>query len=248
MHPRVSATAALLGASLVLNVMLAGVLLRRPSSPAAAAQVSSMPEPTPLAASAKPFRWSDLEAADYPTYIANLRQAGCPEQTVREIILADLQDSFAPRRDKTLERLENARVTAEERKQAKNDLECLREEERAVFNRLFGLVEARPPVALAGSGADAVGTDLQNSGAVMPLVFQQLDTNQLPLNEEQLQVVERVKRSFTAALGSNEDVSSPEYLRRWQSAQKEADELLDTFLGRQTTLDYQTAVSGQKQN
>ena len=27
-----------------------------------------------------PFRWEQLEAEDYPTYIANLRAARCPER------------------------------------------------------------------------------------------------------------------------------------------------------------------------
>jgi len=34
------------------------------------------------------FRWSRIESEDYPTYITSLRTIGCPEKTIRDIILA----------------------------------------------------------------------------------------------------------------------------------------------------------------
>lgn len=36
------------------------------------------------------FSWQELESRDYPTYIKNLREIGCPEQTIRDIIIADV--------------------------------------------------------------------------------------------------------------------------------------------------------------
>jgi hypothetical protein len=44
------------------------------------------------------FVWSDLESSDYPTYIANLRLFGCPESTIRDIIVAEVTQLFARRR------------------------------------------------------------------------------------------------------------------------------------------------------
>lgn len=44
-----------------------------------------------------PVRWSEIESADYRQYIANLRAVGCPEQIVRDIIMADLNQVFATR-------------------------------------------------------------------------------------------------------------------------------------------------------
>jgi hypothetical protein len=41
--------------------------------------------------------WQQLESEDYRTYIARLREIGCPEQTIRDIIIADLDKLFAPR-------------------------------------------------------------------------------------------------------------------------------------------------------
>ncbi len=36
------------------------------------------------------FQWSLIESPNYPAYIANLRKIGCPEQTVRDIVISDL--------------------------------------------------------------------------------------------------------------------------------------------------------------
>jgi hypothetical protein len=42
------------------------------------------------------LRWAQLESEDYKTYIARLRGIGCPEQTIRDIIIADLDKLLAP--------------------------------------------------------------------------------------------------------------------------------------------------------
>jgi hypothetical protein len=44
------------------------------------------------------FDWRQVESEDYKQYIVNLRAIGCPEKTIREIILADVNDLFATRR------------------------------------------------------------------------------------------------------------------------------------------------------
>lgn len=60
----------------------------RPSPPA----VESLPE-----VANEPFSWAQLESSDYRVYLANLRAIGCPEPTVRDIIIADVNDLFAAR-------------------------------------------------------------------------------------------------------------------------------------------------------
>src|SRR5436190_24378605 len=44
------------------------------------------------------FSWSEVESSDYPTYIANLRNIDCPEQTIRDIIIADVNALYSRRR------------------------------------------------------------------------------------------------------------------------------------------------------
>lgn len=42
--------------------------------------------------------WHSVESDDYATYVANLRRIGCPEDTIRDIITADVNQLFAARR------------------------------------------------------------------------------------------------------------------------------------------------------
>lgn len=44
------------------------------------------------------FTWQELESSDYRTYVANLRDIGCPEQTIRDIIIADVNALYARKR------------------------------------------------------------------------------------------------------------------------------------------------------
>ncbi|MDQ6630605.1 MAG: hypothetical protein M3Y82_02480 [Verrucomicrobiota bacterium] len=41
--------------------------------------------------------WHSVESADFKEYIKNLRAIGCPEETIRDIIIADVNKLFAPR-------------------------------------------------------------------------------------------------------------------------------------------------------
>ena len=43
------------------------------------------------------FTWHQVETPDYKAYIANLRAVSCPEETIRDIILAEINKLFAAR-------------------------------------------------------------------------------------------------------------------------------------------------------
>lgn len=43
----------------------------------------------------EPFRWAQLESTNYLQYIANLRAIGCPEQTIHDLITAELRNYYA---------------------------------------------------------------------------------------------------------------------------------------------------------
>jgi hypothetical protein len=45
----------------------------------------------------EPFDWRTVESDDYKQYVANLRAIGCPEKTLRDIIMADITDLFRQR-------------------------------------------------------------------------------------------------------------------------------------------------------
>jgi hypothetical protein len=44
------------------------------------------------------FDWKNVESADYAEYVKNLRAIGCPEQTIHDIVAADVLQSYAPKR------------------------------------------------------------------------------------------------------------------------------------------------------
>ena len=51
--------------------------------------------PKPVREGGEAFHWRSVEAEDYKKYIANLRGIGCPEETIRDIIVADVTKLYA---------------------------------------------------------------------------------------------------------------------------------------------------------
>src|SRR5262249_33212235 len=67
-----------------------------PAGPKAAALRPEDHAPS-AAAETNSLSWQQLESEDYRTYIERLRAIGCPEQTIRDIIIADVDKLLAPR-------------------------------------------------------------------------------------------------------------------------------------------------------
>ncbi|MDB6054504.1 MAG: hypothetical protein JWN25_2027, partial [Verrucomicrobiales bacterium] len=45
------------------------------------------------------LRWDEIESPDYLTYMANLRSVGCPEETIRDIVLCDINKLYDTRKN-----------------------------------------------------------------------------------------------------------------------------------------------------
>lgn len=108
----------LLVLSVILNVALGAVLLKpSPPPPVPAVAPAAKVEPAKAAAApaaptpkartvtqvvtntvAQKFDWNAVESADYKQYIANLRAIGCPEETIRDIITADVNKLYEAKR------------------------------------------------------------------------------------------------------------------------------------------------------
>src|SRR5207245_8995891 len=118
-----------------------------------------------------------IESSDYRAYVANLRGIGCPERTIRDLIVADVHDLYVSRRE-ALEPKASALQSASgdaARLLARQslDAECqrLREEETAVIAVLLG-----SPSDDGNAEIHIASRVLRNRAAdqivSMPLVFQ----------------------------------------------------------------------------
>jgi hypothetical protein len=90
--------------------------------------------------------WATVESPDYVEYIKNLRAIGCPEETVRDIIIADINKLYASKiaalypspKDIPFWRVEDrlARNEERERDEQRRDLE---DEKRELIKELLGI-------------------------------------------------------------------------------------------------------------
>ena len=88
------------------------------------------------------FTWNEIESRDYTTYIANLRAIGCPESTIRDIIVAEVNQLFARRRATEVVTAEQqwwrSEPDADVTEAASDKLKSLEEERRALLTTLLG--------------------------------------------------------------------------------------------------------------
>jgi len=66
-------------------------------APSLMEKVSSELDPANESISPKQFHWSQLESPDFRVYIANLRAIGCPDQTIRDIIVSEVNALYMPK-------------------------------------------------------------------------------------------------------------------------------------------------------
>ena len=134
--------------SLGINVLMLGLwlVLSQDTNPRsqrlASADVAGTLPNTNVVVRRQVFTWQEVESSDYPTYINNLLNIGCPEQTVRDIIIAEVNSLYARRRALEL-------ITPEQQwwrtepdtnvlQQALEKSRALDDERRALLTRLLG--------------------------------------------------------------------------------------------------------------
>jgi hypothetical protein len=185
----------------------------------------------------KPFRWSQLESSDYRVYVSNLRSIGCPEQTVRDIITADVDTLYAKRREELCALFSDRSIpsdSAARRTDLVAQLRRLQDEESSVISALLGSapggqrIEKDQPLAAT---AESV---------VIPLALR--NSQSVELEPEQKQILQQLRENFIAEIGGpNQDPADPGYLDRWQKAQPESDARVRGALGVRAFLNLQVA-------
>ena len=216
----------------------------------------------PPAAPSQPFRWSQIESPDYPTYIANLRAIGCPERTIADLITADVDSLYAGRR-RQLDLETRPAATGSEpplaagRQDVKARRESLRRDESELVARLLGGQSPedsmQPSTVSTDSEAQAASSPAEGGFAVsqpakpaMPLVFANVGGNSPNsgsspvLSPAQQAVVSGLRDSFVEQVGgAGADPSTPEYSQRWQQAQPSYDQRMKVLLGYQAWQQFQ---------
>jgi hypothetical protein len=188
------------------------------------------------------FRWSQLESTnDYRAYIANLRAAGCPETTLRAIVMAETAAAFSLKR----QQLDSAGKTAggfspERAKQIAVSLLNEQTGERAPSSE--PAAEPATQISHAQPSATMTRGPAQTAAAIAtyPMIFQSSVLNDATLNNSQKSAVQQIQQQFVNAIGGpNQDPQDPGYSARWQTAQSEADDALRAALGNQAYQGYQ---------
>src|SRR6266404_1916410 len=122
-----------------------GSFARDVAMPVSEAPQARLPtETSAVPSTSLPFSWRQIESEDYRQYISNLRSIGCPEQTIRDVIIADVNKLYAAR-EKPLKLSPKptpgnaVAETAEQRVERLRQLRALQLEKRSVLKELLGI-------------------------------------------------------------------------------------------------------------
>lgn len=240
----------LLVLSVIANISLlsaVGYLVKNPTTREAAPAEDSKPPVTNSSATIsslpgkrvitvtnnleKTFDWRAVESADYKEYIANLRSVGCPEETIRDIIVADVNKMFESRKkeltsSKKFEFWKTGNMFAamvdEETLKKK---QALAQEKKALIRELLG-IEIDEPTDLA-----AVANPLTSMLDFLP------EDKQSKISEMMQSYQAKAMKSFSGGSPDAED------MKAMQKVQKEFEAELAKVLSPQEYEDYQLRLS-----
>jgi hypothetical protein len=226
-------------ASLGLNVLLLAVVVYAASGRAArrtgslvsreltnrtvrVARQPNRPAPAPAEPTTvevpEPFQWSQIESQDYRVYVANLREIGCPEATIRDIILADVNELFFRRVKELVDPVQNRFwefLAHHEKmedlvKEKQEQLEALDKERDQVLEDLLG-------AGARHAAAEDLGRQQQRQGRLQFMDFLPEDKLELCLAlEEKFNLLRQQIGSIQPPRSQKEHAAALEVLRQQQ--------------------------------
>lgn len=198
------------------------------------------PVRTNLVIQPRVLSWLDIESDDYPTYIRNLRAIGCPEPTIRDIIVADVNETFAQRRAHEVVtpaqqwwRSEADLDVVETAIEAKDRLES---ERRDLLTRLLG-----PDWDTSGGSIEVAGSNVTFDG---PLLGNLSPTARHAVREIELRNRERQRAYLQGLRGENKAPDPAELARLRQQTRDELARVLNPAELEEFLLRYSSTAEG----
>jgi LysM repeat protein len=171
------------------------------------------------------FSWTEVESPDYEKYIANLRDIGCPEATIRDIIVADVNQLYARKRATEVITVEQqwwrSEPDPEVEQAALERLEAMDQERRALLDRLLGSAWDLDDTALLASLEPRATIPLDGPvlGEIAPEV--KLKVRQLVAREQ-----EKTRAYLAQMVRENRELDPAELARLQQQTRTELAGLL----------------------
>ena len=88
------------------------------------------------------FSWASMESTNYPSYIENLRSIGCPEETIRDIVVADVAKLYSQKRSQVWAAAEGVpywKAGDALNAQLRQALRGIEEEQKTLIRQLLGI-------------------------------------------------------------------------------------------------------------
>lgn len=229
----------ILAISLGANVLLAALALRNPS-PAPVKAVTEAPsapvtpqskvvKQTVTNTITKQITWELVESADYREYIANLRSIGCPEETIRDIIIADVNKLY----DKKKKEVRGEPKKFEYWKSGNPFMAAM---DTGLMNKLKALDEEKNAVLRALGIKPDAKTELTQAMVVNPL---EMMMDFLP-DDKKARVVKIMSDMQTKMMEASKDGADTEAMGK---AMQDMETALKGVLTPQEYLDYQLRFS-----
>jgi len=189
-------------------------------APVKSAVTPAKPARPPARTPGKPavqFDWRLVESSDYRQYIANLRAIGCPEETIRDIIIADVNKLFQSRSAglrKPAQEFKYWQTRAQTLAGRPLSLEILKQqheldrEKRALLKDLLGVDVAEAPA----TGTEGLGALRQTLSFLSP------DKRDRVL-ELEVEFSEKMAKAFFLSAPDPEDAAERLRLRKEKAAE-----------------------------
>lgn len=204
------------------------------------------------AAKAAAFHWRLLDAPDFTTFVKNLRAIGCPELTIRDIVVGELMEIYEEKRQAVAATASGALLAAEISKLQTEQTQLLAHLTVSPTTTIPPVTVAAvqsTPTATSGSKPDAPAGTV-NQAISVPAAFTYGTTASTALTQDGSQVMltsgvngsqlppaattalQQMQSEFVAALGDTvRQPDSPLYRQRWNTAQRDSDERFSSLFG-----------------